>query len=300
MSGDQPWPADLPTGPPEPTSAVQPEEDILEESASAVVSEEVLASPVITGEDEVLVEVEDSPIEVLSAPEPSSSSGIRRDRSRSPSRRSLIVSKARPPQPPQPLRPTYAAVPDEIRFFCFRSTSGLWEQQSRIERYGRPKGQHLCLDFHQVLDRSRWGLIKQGNSLPLENLQLLERIVAEHPGDSILLCSHLEDPSLLRGLLDALGNSRGANHLLPVVAITPRKVGPLGKPCLLATLSNSRDWLLVDDNAETIDHHVRSGGSGIDIALPRRPWCRESVEWQHCLADCFDSIVASKRSNDVL
>eukprot|EP00439_Symbiodinium_sp_Y106_P039902 s5314_g4.t2 len=226
--------------------------------------------------------------------EPSSSSSRSRfDRSRSP-------QLARPPIPPQPLRPTFAAVPEEIRFFRFCSTSGLWEEQSRVERYGRPTGQHLALDINQVLNRGRRGVIQQGHSLPSENLDLLVRIVAEFPGDSILLCSQLENPSLLRGLLDTLGCSRGANHLLPFIAITPRKVGPLGKARLLATLSNSRDWLLVDDNNDTIDEHVRLGGSGIHIALPRRPWCQESVVWQCCFADCFDSIAASKRNNDFL
>ena len=230
-------------------------------------------------------------------PRPSSSSTVAepegpplRGRSRSPqpkARPKVRPRTVRPPLAPQPLRPVTAAVQDCYRVYSFDSTSFRWLEQPRVSLIPRPASRHLACDFNWVLNTDSYGRrVQPGAPLPQENLEVIWRLAQSNPIDRTIVLSQVENPSLIRSLLDSAYATSGLNDLIDIIVTCPRKTGPRGKAQFLTEISGGSlpDWVLVDDNAETVNEVVHRGGSAVHVFYPKREFANSSIPWARSFA----------------
>ena len=209
-------------------------------------------------------------------PRPSSSSGI-----------------ARPPVPPQALRPTFAFLPELVRVFGY---SGHWVEENRILRPTLSEAGTLFIDFHQCLDRSvtRPRPI-QGRELPPESVQFLRECRRIFEGIKIYLISHLNADATLQSLLRSLNSTQGSEELLDKVFITPDKVGHRGKIATIRSLVPLASAFLVDDHCPTIVEANSAGCPSCYIYVPgRHDWPPEGVPWRRFLHEALEEIECEK------
>ena len=239
-------------------------------------------------------------------PRPSSSSSVAepegpplRERSRSPQPKPKARPCAvRPPLVPQPLRPVTAAVQECYTVYSFDNASFRWLEQPRVALIPRPASRHLACDFNWVLNTDSYGRrVQPGAPLPQENLEAIWRLAQSNARDRTVVLSQVENPSLIRSLLDSAYATHGLNDLVDIIVTCPRKTGPRGKAQFLAEISGGSlpDWILVDDRAETVNEVVHRGGSAVHICYPRREFADSSIPWARSFAGAEVAIRDLKR-----
>ena len=115
----------------------------------------------------------------------------------------------------------------------------------------------LCLDWRQVIDRSKTSSAWATKSVPKENLELLKRLKARF-GNNIVICvvSHIgeKEGKNERNLVECCNSAPDLSQLISFVVITRSRDGPFGKLRAIEALSQRKSpALIVDDNHLVID-----------------------------------------------
>ena len=201
--------------------------------------------------EEEVVEVESEVEEVVSVasrPAPTfgnslpSSSSNAVDRSRSP--------RVRPPLPPQPLRPTFAYLPESTRTWYW--VNGSLQETSRVHRLRNTEFGSIFVDFHQVSNRARgrpWP--RDGARLPDESTTWLRQIKEALPGVNICVISHLNSETTLQNLLQSLNSTPTFTQDIAALFVTSAKTGPSGKVAAVRALTSLASNILIDDHRDT-------------------------------------------------
>ena len=201
----------------------------------------------------------------------------------------------------QPLAPQYL-LPDYCRYLTWDSQGKLRDFSTRgfvgvqgvyTELPARRKF-CLCLDWHQVLDRSRTQSAWAVQRVPKENLELLKwlkNLFGNHL--VIAIVSHIENSAKNEaGLIEACNRTEGLNHLVSFVIVTRSRDGPLGKLKAIEALTQRKSSaLIVDDNILVIDECCRFIHT-IHLHLRRKPWATAPDKVEQYLEDCGDHIAA--------
>ena len=134
----------------------------------------------------------------------------------------------------------------------------------------------LCLDLHQVLDRSRIQSAWTAQRVPKENLEFLKRfknLFGNHLVIAIVL--HIENSAKNEaGLIEACNRTEGLNHLMSFVIVTRTRDEPIGKLKAIeakAMIQRKSSALIVDDNILVIDEYCRFIHM-IHLHLRRKPF----------------------------
>ena len=201
----------------------------------------------------------------------------------------------------QPLAPQYL-LPDRCRYLTWDSEGRLRDFSTRgfvgvqgvyTELPARRKF-CLCLDWHQVLDRSRTQSAWATQRVPKENLELLKRLKDLFGNHLVIsIVSHIENSAKNEsGLIEACNRTEGLSHLVSFVIVTRSRDGPLGKLRAIEALTQRKSTaLIVDDNVLVIDECSRFIYT-IHLHLRRKPWARAPDKVEQFLEDCGDHIAA--------
>ena len=226
LSGEDPWPDNVPRTDPSLQPLEADEESRLEDPEQPEVAEE----PLLPRPGFVPIDLEESESEEA------------RSRCPTPLPPPAAKGRARPPFPPkpfppQPLRPIFAYLPEQVRVFGY---SGCWVEESRVLRPTLSEAGTLFIDFHQCLNRSAsrpWP--RDRCELPFEPVLFLRECHRAFEGIKIYLISHLNANSTLQNLLHSLDTTQGSEELLEKILITPSKTGYNGK---IATIRPLAPW----------------------------------------------------------
>ena len=201
----------------------------------------------------------------------------------------------------QPLAPQYL-LPDRCRYLT-------WDSEGRLRDFSTrgfvgvqgvytelPAGRKfcLCLDWHQVLDRSRTQSAWATQRVPKENLELLKRLKDLFGNHLVIsIVSHIENSAKNeQNLIEACNRTEGLNRLVSFVIVTRARDGPFGKLRAIEALTQRKSTaLIVDDNVLVIDECSRFIYT-IHLHLRRKPWAREPDRVEQYLEDCVDHIAA--------
>lgn len=201
----------------------------------------------------------------------------------------------------QPLAPQYL-LPDRCRYLT-------WDSEGRLRDFSTrgfvgvqgvytelPAGRKfcLCLDWHQVLDRSRTQSAWATQRVPKENLELLKRLKDLFGNHLVIsIVSHIENSAKNeQNLIEACNSTEGLSRLVSFVIVTRARDGPFGKLRAIEALTQRKSTaLIVDDNVLVIDECSRFIYT-IHLHLRRKPWAREPDKVESYLEDCIDHIAA--------
>ena len=184
----------------------------------------------------------------------------------------------------QPLAPQYL-LPENARYLTWDSRGILTDYSTRgfvgvlgvyIELPASEKF-CLCLDWHQVIDRSKTSSAWATKSVPKENLELLKRLKARF-GNNIVICvvSHIgeKEGKNERNLVECCNSTPGLSQLISFVVITRSRDGPFGKLRAIEALSQRKSpALIIDDNHLVIDECSAAIWT-IHIKLRKKRSCR--------------------------